>query len=61
MKNGEWPTRGTFRNASKRCGTHYAHLRGVIALFLQTKKSTKGAALRTPGVIFNIYAVITMG
>lgn len=61
MKNGEWPTRGTFRNASKRCGTHYAHLRGVIALYLFNKKSTKGAALRTPGVFSSIYLAITMG
>lgn len=61
MKNGEWPTRGSFRNASKRCGTHYAHLRGVIALYLLDKKSTKGAALRTPADFSSIYLANTIG
>ena len=61
MKNGEWPTRGSFRNASKRCGTHYAHLRGVIALFLLMKKTAKGAALRTPDDFSAIYLANTMG
>lgn len=60
MKNGEWPTRGTFQNASKRCGTHYAHLRGLSALYYLYKKIAKGAALRTPGVFRDIYCLNTM-